>query len=153
MKHIIFLAAALMFAGCSSAKKDHHHDHAHHGEHKEGKSDCGCADGSGHHEHGDEHGATEAKATEAAAWNLAGNPQLKAEISEENFNKMYEAKKTQLGKKCSNAASEYCGKTTKDLAVTKEEVACLWTKAHRVTREVLSQLDKSPCDKILKKMK
>lgn len=155
MKHIIFLAAALLFAGCNTAHKAH--DHGAEAGHEHGGEECGCAEGSGHHEHGEKHdhkhGAEAAAATPTApAWNLSGNPQLKAEISEADFVKAYVDKHTQFGKKCSAAASEYCGKTSKDLAVTQEEVACLWSKAHRVTRETLSQLDKTPCEKLLKNM-
>ena len=177
MKSILLLAAALFFAGCSHGDKHHDHkDHAHHGDHKhdhsgpatpEGDdakkhadgSDCGCghaeksnhSEGSKEHDH---HGKINGKCEQctiaqtsalAQEWTFTG-------ITKEEFKTAYTKNKTELGKTCTPAAQEYCGKTTKDIGVTEGEATCLMAKTQRVTREVLPKLDKTPCAKLLTKI-
>jgi len=72
-------------------------------------------------------------------------------ITPDELAKLYTANKKQLGKTCSSAASAYCGKVSRDLNVTQDEVSCLWSKVFRVTRETLPRLDNTDCAKLLQK--
>jgi hypothetical protein len=140
MKFLMMLTAALLFTAC--AHKGHKNCGGE-GHKCEKDQNCGKCDGE-KKESCPECAASEA-ATAAPAWNLNG-------ITKEQFQAAYNKEKTKLNKNCVKAATEYCGKTTKDLQITETEAMCLWEKSNRVTREVLPQLDKTKCDKTLKKM-
>lgn len=168
--YVIF--AVFCLAACS-----HKHDHNHEGGHDHAKMEqhASCA-GCAHHDKSDKEGACTAckgesvkersccsegkscadkeagacTADTAATTALANTPKILKNISQEEFAAIYAKNSEKLGKKCSAPAQKYCGKTTKDVNVTENEVACLWTKVFRVTRETLPELDGTPCAKMIK---
>lgn len=158
MKYILFFAAAVLFSACSHGHKHEGHDHAAAHQHADGSA-CGCSDKdakAAHHHEAKDHKCDKcegkadkcdkcAAAAAPAEWNING-------ITQAEFKTAYTKRSAELGKVCTAAAQEYCGKTTKDMGVTEEEVTCLLAKTQRVTREVLPKLDKTPCAKVLKQM-
>jgi hypothetical protein len=138
-----------------------HHDKAHKGENC---NSCGTKDGCSASCEGEkkERGccsdnktcstkdAKNGEVCTAEATTLENSPKILKNISQEEFSKVYTANKEKIGQSCSNPAMTYCGKTTKDLNVTQNELTCLWTKVFRVTRETLPELDGTPCSKMIK---
>lgn len=55
-----------------------------------------------------------------------------------------------LQETCAGAASELCGKVTRDLAITEDEFICLFEKSTRKTREFLPNYDGGECDTQIK---
>lgn len=82
--------------------------------------------------------------------NLETSPKLLKNISQDEFATVYAQNRDKIGKSCSAPAMKYCGKTTKDTNISETELACLWTKVFRVTRETLPELDGTPCAKMIK---
>lgn len=161
MKYILLLSVLLFVSACGHKHGDHKHEGTkaedcgcghHEAEKKHCDGKCDHTEGTPHHGEKDHDCAACAHHTEKKAWDLSGNAQLSASISEEDFQKGYLSNSAKLGLSCTSAAQEYCGKTTKDMMVTEQEVGCLWAKAHRVTREKLPKLDKTACEKLLKGM-
>ncbi|MBY0451500.1 MAG: hypothetical protein K2P92_00605 [Bdellovibrionaceae bacterium] len=163
MKMVLSLVLVFGFVACSSAKKDEaaSKDCAVCAG-SESKADCKCEDHKAGQscEHGtsckDQHGSHgskghEATALPAEAWTL-DQPHMKQRITQHEFQTALGKSQEKLNKSCVAPAQKYCGKTTKDMAVTESEVVCLYTKVHRVTREKLPQLDGTPCAKLIKGM-
>lgn len=169
MKMISIIFAVLFFAACGHKHHDHNHNHDGGHDHSKMEQHATCA-GCDHHDKADKGAAcagckadpskektccAEGKCADGScaaetATGLANNPKLLKNISQEEFATVYSKNRDQLGKKCSTPAMKYCGKTTKDVGVTEGEVACLWTKVFRVTRESLPELDGTPCAKMIK---
>lgn len=155
MKYVLMLAIAVLFSACShkhecgnceSEKAEAHAGHAAHAAAAAPAAPADrkcCSDGTNCGEAKDG-GVCKADAGIAVASDVT------QQISKEELTKMYTAKKRQLGKSCSSAASAYCGKVTRDLNVTEEEVSCLWNKVFRSSRETLPKLDGTDCAKMIK---
>ncbi len=160
MKYILMLAAALLFSACSST--GHHHAHGDHGKHHahgEGKSECGDSCDT---KKSDCDGACDVKKEEKKSdcgCDASAGDTVKAAaaaatpvMAKEEITKLYTANKAKLGKSCSPAASAYCGKVTRDLNVTEDELSCLVDKVYRTTKDALPKLDNSECAKMIKKI-
>lgn len=142
----LFLVSIVLFVGACSHKHHDHHDHAGHGDHHK------SAEGCNHKTDAEKKDANCGCEPEKPApeTSLENNPKVLKNISQEDFAKVYAKNKEKIGQSCSAPAMKYCGKTTKDLNVTEGELTCLWTKVFRVTREVMPELDGTPCAKMIK---
>ncbi len=109
---------------------------------------CGSEDGCKGH-HGDK--GHQAMALPAEAWPLDA-AHIKGRISQDQFMASLSKNQEKINKSCLAPAQKYCGKETKDMNVSTNEVVCLYTKVNRVTREKLPQLDGTPCAKLIKTM-
>lgn len=167
----LFLVSIVMFIGACSHKHSHNHDGGHdHSKMEQDKSCAGCAHHDKNHKDGDcaecgkekargccsddkscsSKDATGTAICSAEASALENNPKILKNISKEEFAKVYSTNKEKIGQVCSQPAMKYCGKTTKDMNVSEGELTCLWTKVFRVTREILPELDGTPCSKMIK---
>jgi hypothetical protein len=82
------------------------------------------------------------------------NSVLVAKAEEKALNpiaaEIYSVQRRNIDKHCSAVAAVHCGKTSRDMRVSRSEFSCLYSLTTRLTKNAIAGLDGSQCDRIIK---